>query len=180
VLDTLGEGEEARFSTRSGLLTANKHGGWIELNFPGKPSEETLPPEGLLEALEVNALYVGKNKFDYIVEVENESIVRNLNPNFTLLGTLPVRGVLVTSVSGTDEFDFVSRFFAPKVGVNEDPVTGSAHCCLGPYWAGRLGRSEFTAYQASPRGGLLKVKVEGSRVLLSGQAVTVISGSLQA
>lgn len=173
----LNEDQEAKFFTKSGILSARKNDNWIELNFPIEPDTETIPPEGLLQALEVNARYVGKNRFDYIVEVESEKIVRILEPNLTLLGKVSGRGVIVTSLSDTSEFDFVSRFFAPGAGIAEDPVTGSAHCCLGPYWMNRLGKSEFTAYQASARGGIVRVKVEGNRVIIGGQAVTVFDGN---
>lgn len=169
---------QARFHTRSGLLTADRCGDWIELNFPVKIEAPTEPPPDLLPALGVAANYVGKNLFDYIVEVDSEATVRGLQPDFSRLRKLPVRGVIVTSRAETGGFDFVSRFFAPAVGVDEDPVTGSAHCCLGPFWSARLGKTEFNAYQASPRGGVLRVKVCGERVLLAGQAVTVIRGEL--
>lgn len=167
---------EAKFSTKSGLLTAKMNEGWIELNFPALPEEKTEPPEGLLEALGIEASYVGKNSFDYLVEVESEEMVRTIKPDFTKLLKVPARGVIVTSRSR--EYDFVSRFFAPGVGVWEDPVTGSAHCCLGPYWQKKLNKNEFIAYQASKRGGVLRVKVIGERVLISGQAVTVLEGEL--
>jgi PhzF family phenazine biosynthesis protein len=172
--------EQARFQTRSGLLTAERKGEWIELNFPASPVEETTPPPELEEALGVPLLFTGKSVFDYLVEVENEEIVRNLNPDSALLKTLPVRGVIVTSKATSSGYDFVSRFFAPAVGVEEDPVTGSAHCCLGPYWQGVMGKQDFTAYQASPRGGVIGVSVEdeGERVYLRGQAVTVLRGEL--
>jgi predicted PhzF superfamily epimerase YddE/YHI9 len=126
----------------------------------------------------VKIKYLGRNQFDYLVEVDSEEIVRNLKPNFTLLGTLPIRGVIVTSISSSRQYDFVSRFFAPQVGVNEDPVTGSAHCCLGPFWGNRLYKNEFVAYQASTRGGLIRVRLMGPRVVLGGQAVTVLRGEL--
>lgn len=168
--------QEAKFSTKSGLLTAKMSNGWIELNFPALPEKETEPPAGLLEALGVEATYVGKNIFDYLVEVESEEIVRTMKPDFAKLSKVPARGVIVTARAG--EYDFVSRFFAPEVGVFEDPVTGSAHCCLGPYWQKRLNKDEFIAYQASERGGVLKVKVTEERVLISGKAVTVLEGEL--
>ena len=170
--------QQARFETRSGLLTADRRDAWIELNFPAKVAEPTEIPSGLLESLGVQARYVGKNAFDYLVEVETEEVVRSIQPNMQLLSSLPVRGVIVTSRTATREYDFVSRFFAPRVGVNEDPVTGSAHCCLGPFWSERLGKRDFLAYQASPRGGVLRVTVAGERVLLGGQAVTVLRGEL--
>ena len=172
------EHKEAKFFTKSGILTARKSNDWIELNFPVEPDTEIIPPEDLLKALGVKALYVGKNRFDYIVEVESEKVVRDLEPDIILLGKMTDRGVIVTSISETSEFDFISRFFAPGVGIDEDPVTGSAHCCLGPYWMKRLGKSEFLAFQASARGGIVKVKVEGNRTILGGQAVTVFNGNL--
>lgn len=174
----LREDQEARFFTNSGILTAQKNDDWIKLNFPIEPDVETNLPEDLKEALGVKVLYVGKNRFDYIVEVESEKVVRDLNPNLILLSKITGRGVIVTSLSETNEFDFISRFFAPREGIDEDPVTGSAHCCLGPYWMKRLGKNEFNAYQASARGGIVKVKIEGDRVILGGQAVTVFNGNL--
>src|SRR3989338_7001342 len=112
---------------------------------------------------------------DYIVEVESEDIVRNIQPDFEVLKKIAVRGIIVTSSSSKSGIDFVSRFFAPAYGIPEDPVTGSAHCCLGPYWKRRLNKNEFNAYQASERGGFLKVRVGKERVFLGGRAVTVFS-----
>jgi PhzF family phenazine biosynthesis protein len=132
----------------------------------------------LEQALGAAARYVGKNEFDCLIEVESETILRNLSPDFPLLRTLPVRGVIVTCRSDSPEYDFLSRFFAPGSGIDEDPVTGSAHCCLGPYWQKRLNKTEFMAYQASPRGGIVRVEVKGDRVMLGGQAVTVSCGEL--
>ncbi len=173
----LREDQETKFFTKSGILTARKCGDWIKLNFPIEPDMETIPPEDLLKALGVKVLYVGKNRFDYIVEVESEKVVRDIAPDLTLLSKITGRGLIVTSLSDTNEFDFVSRFFAPGEGIDEDPVTGSAHCCLGPYWMKRLGKSEFSAYQASTRGGIVKVKIEDKRVILGGKAVTVFKGN---
>jgi PhzF family phenazine biosynthesis protein len=170
--------EEVHFHTKSGLLKATRKESWIELDFPVKPPTDTSPPPGLLEALGTSAQYVGRNEFDYLVEVESEDEVRRLAPDFARLASLEVRGVIVTSRSATPQYDFVSRFFAPRAGVNEDPVTGSAHCCLGPYWQGRLGKSEFIAFQASARGGVIRVRVVGDRTYLGGQAVTVLRGEL--
>jgi PhzF family phenazine biosynthesis protein len=171
--------QTARFYTLSGLLTAQRNGQWIELNFPAKLSEAVEPPPALLKALGIHStVYIGKNLFDYLVEVETEAEVRSLSPDFALLKTVDVRGVMVTARSSTTGFDFVSRFFAPRVGVNEDPVTGSAHCCLTPYWSGKLGRTAFTAYQASARGGVLNLRLEGDRVVLAGQAVTFFKAEL--
>lgn len=171
---------EARFHTKSGLLTAVLSQNWITLNFPAKPETPAEAPPGLAEALGVEPVYVGKNAFDYIVEIESETAVRSLTPDLATLRTLPVRGIMVTAHAQTEGLDFVSRFFAPGSGIDEDPVTGSAHCCLGPYWARKLGKTEFTAYQASPRGGLIQVTVDGDRVLLQGQAVTVLQGQFVA
>ncbi len=171
-------GEEARFYTRSGLLTAKRQGEWIELNFPAKVEQEVDEPAHLLQALGVPAQYIGKNEFDYLVEVDSEDVVRRMRPNFSLLTTIPARGVIVTSRADTQGYDFVSRFFGPQVGIDEDPVTGSAHCCLGPYWAKKLGKDEMVGYQASARGGVVRVRVNGDRVLLGGQAVTVLRGEL--
>jgi PhzF family phenazine biosynthesis protein len=121
---------------------------------------------------------VGRSRFDYLVLVEHEDTVRNLKPDFAALEQVDARGVIVTSRAVTPGFDFVSRFFAPRAGVLEDPVTGSAHCALTPFWSERLGRTEMTAYQASPRGGTVRVRHVGDRVVLAGQAVTVLEGEL--
>ncbi len=170
--------QEARFYTRSGLLTAVRQDNWIQLDFPSEPEDEIDAPEKLSDALGISPDYVGKNRFDYLIEIESEASIRNLTPNFTVLRTIDSRGFIVTSVADSPEFDFVSRFFAPSFGINEDPVTGSAHCCLGPFWQKKLGKNEFTAYQASARGGIIKVHVAGERVLLAGQAFTVMRGTL--
>lgn len=170
--------EQARFHTRSGLLTAKYDSDWIELDFPAKvPTKLDASTDDLIKAVGATPKYVGKNQMDYLLELDSEETVRNLKPNFSLLKTLPVRGVIVTS-KATEEYDFVSRFFAPGVGIDEDPVTGSAHCCLAPYWRDRLGKDDFIAYQASARGGVIKVSCRGERVLLSGQAVLVLKGEL--
>ncbi|MTI86107.1 MAG: PhzF family phenazine biosynthesis protein [Firmicutes bacterium] len=171
-------GKEARFDTKSGLLTASKKNDWIELDFPAEPPQETSAPDELIKALGVTPNFVGKNRVDYIIEVEDAQSVQNIQPDFNLLKKLNIRGIMVTSQLDADKYDFVSRFFAPGVGVDEDPVTGSAHCCLGPYWKERLNKDEFMAYQASERGGFLKVRVNGERVILGGQAVTVLCGEL--
>jgi PhzF family phenazine biosynthesis protein len=177
----LPQGRQARFHTRSGLLTADRRGEWIEMDFPAKIAAPAQAPAELLPALGIaGAKFVGRNAFDYLVEVDSEETVRALSPDHSTLRKVPVRGVIVTARSSSREFDFVSRFFAPGVGVDEDPVTGSAHTALGPYWAGILGKSEFTAFQASTRGGVVKVRVRGDRVLLAGQAVTVMHGDFVA
>ena len=174
----LSPAESARFHTLSGLLTAERKGDWIELNFPATPDQPASAPSRLEEALGLTPKYVGKSKFDYLFEVDAEDIVRNLTPDFSLLRAMQVRGAIVTSRATSPGYDFVSRFFAPGIGVDEDPVTGSTHCCLGPFWSKRLGKNELTGYQASKRGGTVRVRVVGERVYLSGQAVTILRGEL--
>lgn len=172
-------GSPIAFETRSGRLAATRSGDHIELDFPSEPPEPEAIDAGLLHALGVDsARYVGRNRMDLLVEVDGEERVRELRPVLPLLAEIPARGVIVTGRSGSAEYDFVSRFFAPAIGVNEDPVTGSAHCCLGPYWSARLGRSTLTAYQASERGGSLRVTIDGDRTRLAGRATTVFRGEL--
>ena len=172
--------EAARFYTKSGLLIAKRQGDWIELDFPANRAQETVAPPELSQALGVPLKSVFKTALDYLVEVESEDVVRQIQPNFQQLKTLHFGRVLVTSLAGEDsDYDFVSRFFAPGVGIDEDPVTGAAHCILAPFWRDRLGKDEFLAYQASSRGGVVKVRYTGSdRVFLAGQAVTVLRGEL--
>jgi PhzF family phenazine biosynthesis protein len=175
----LEHGQQAQFHTKSGLLTADNDNGWIKLDFPASPPEKTAMLPHLDKAIgSSNLKYIGKSVFDYLVEVESESEVRSLKPNLALLELVPARGVIVTARSDDPQYDFVSRFFAPASGVPEDPVTGSAHCCLAPYWAKQLDKEEMVGYQASARGGVVKVAVRGDRVLLYGQAVTVLRGEL--
>ena len=170
--------ETAKFFTRSGLLTAIRQDNWIELNFPATPPETASPPANLAQALGVDLKTVTKNQFDYLVEVNSEETLRQIQPDFALLKTLPVRGIIVTSLPDSKEYDFVSRFFAPAAGINEDPVTGSAHCSLAPFWAQRLNKTHFLAYQASARGGVIRVRLQENRVCLGGQAITVLRGEL--
>ena len=172
---------EARFYTRSGVLTAWRREAWIEMDFPAQLELSVEPPAALVDALGVTPTYVGKNRTDYLVELGSEREVREIAPSFQRLAELPVRGVIVTAVgtpAASRRYDFVSRFFAPGVGITEDPVTGSAHCCLGPFWRGRLGRDRLTGFQASARGGIVRLRVDGGRVRLSGQAVTVMRAEL--
>ena len=168
---------DIRFYTKSGLLTAVRDGHYIELDFPSTPPSPCDAPEGLFQALGVAPRAVHKSRFDYLVELESERDVRALRPDHTGLRSLGVRGVMVTA-RGEGQFDVVSRFFAPGAGIDEDPVTGSAHCCLGPYWAAKLGKTTLRCQQASARGGVLRVKVAGERVKLQGQAVTVMRAEL--
>jgi PhzF family phenazine biosynthesis protein len=181
----LAASEPARFHTRSGLLTASRHADWIELDFPASPPAPVSPPPGLLEALGVQAIYVGKTRFDFLVEVESAAAVRSATPDFGALRSLGVRGVMITARSGTPSVDFVSRFFAPGVGVDEDPVTGSAHCALAPYWQAKLGKGDLVGYQASARGGIVRCtvasdaardSVASDRVHLGGKAITIVRG----
>ncbi len=172
---------QARFHTKSGLLTADRRDGWIELDFPATPAAATTPPAGLVAALGATPRFVGRSRFDYLVELENEETVRGLSPDLTALARVEARGVIATSATDDKSpYDFVSRFFAPQSGVPEDPVTGSAHCALAPYWAAKLGMTDLVAYQASARGGELMLRLVGDRVRISGQAVTVLRGELTA
>lgn len=168
----------AVFHTRSGVLTADRQGELIWLDFPATP----VSPEPLLAEIERGIggtiRYMGRTKFDYFVEVGSEEEVRSLTPDMSMLTRLPVRGVVVTARSGDGRHDFVSRFFAPQLGIPEDPVTGSAHCGLAPFWAARLGKSDLAGYQASERGGTVLVRLAGDRVQLGGKAVTVLRGEI--
>jgi predicted PhzF superfamily epimerase YddE/YHI9 len=170
--------EPARFHTLSGLLAAERRGDAIELDFPATPDEPAEAPDGLGEILGAKVVNFRSSRFDHLAELESEAVVRSLRPDFSRLKSLPVRGIMVTSRAASPGFDFVSRFFGPAVGIDEDPVTGSAHCCLGPYWSQRLGKTEMRAYQASRRGGVVAVTVVGERVRLRGQAVTVMAAEL--
>jgi PhzF family phenazine biosynthesis protein len=168
----------ARFHTQSGLLTARQRDGWIQLDFPSKPALPAAAPAGLAAALGGTPVAVAKSEFDFLVELGSETEVRALEPDFRALRVVDARGVIVTAQGDGRPYDFISRFFGPAVGINEDPVTGSAHCVLGPYWQGRLGKSSFHAFQASARGGEVRVEVQGDRVQLGGKAVIVSRGEL--
>jgi PhzF family phenazine biosynthesis protein len=167
-----------RFRTKSGELTARREGKRIVMDFPALTSKWADAPPALTDGLGAKAKAVALSQFDYLVEVASEATVRDLKPDLAQLALLPCRGVIVTAPATTPGFDFVSRFFAPQVSVPEDPVTGSAHCALAPYWGERLNKEEMLAYQASPRGGIVGVRVRGDRVDLSGSAVTVLMGEL--
>jgi len=168
----------ARFHTKSGLLTCKRKDDWILMDFPGKaPTPAPAPPE-LLSAVGMPIVWSGKSDTDWLIEIESETALRALVPDLALLRKLPVRGLIVTAASALKEFNFVSRFFAPRVGVDEDPVTGSAHCVLAPYWGAKLGKTELVGWQASRRGGLIRMRLEGQRVILGGQALTVVRGEL--
>lgn len=174
-------GAPLRFHTRSGVLTARREGDAIVLDFPAEPATRVPWVMPLLEALGVAApVAFARNRFDYLVEVTDAEQVRGLRPDMSRLAEVPTRGVIVTARSDSGERDFVSRWFGPRVGVDEDPVTGSAHCCLGPWWSERLGRTDLRGYQASQRGGTIDLRVLGERVELIGNAVTVLRGELVA
>jgi PhzF family phenazine biosynthesis protein len=172
-------GEVLHFHTRSGVLTARQEGGGIVLDFPAEPAATVPWVMPLLEALSIAApVAFARNRLDYLVEVADAEQVRALRPDMARLAAVPTRGVIVTARADTGDFDFVSRWFGPRVGVAEDPVTGSAHCCLGPWWAERLGRTALRGLQLSARTGSVGVRVLGERVELIGNAVTVLRGEL--
>jgi len=166
-------GQRAVFETRSGRLTAKKSKNFIVLDFPSEPAHKISPPSLLTKALGMKPIFTGKNRMDYLAVLSKHEDVIHLKPRLRILKRLKTRGVIVTAFSDNKNYDFVSRFFGPRAGIDEDPVTGSAHCCLGPFWAGRLGKNKLLGYQASDRGGFVRVQIQGSRVLLGGQAVTV-------
>jgi PhzF family phenazine biosynthesis protein len=166
------------FHTRSGVLIATMIGDQIELDFPLLPEQPAEAPSGLIEALGVTPVYVGKSRHDFLVEIATEADIRSCRPDFTRLAQVASRGVIVTARSSEPAFDFVSRFFAPAAGIDEDPVTGSAHCCLADFWRKRLQKDAFCAYQASARGGVVHVRIARDRAILGGQAVIVARGEL--
>lgn len=184
-LEKLNRKDAARFQTQSGLLTAEWRDDIIELDFPLEIAEPVTEPAALTAGLRAPIRWLGRNRFDYVVELESESAVRELKPDLSALATLDARGVMVTALGDgrVNGFDYVLRWFGPRVGVAEDMVTGTAHCALGPYWAARLHKTELRAFQASPRGGVVRVRVvtgspNGGRVKIGGQAVTVLRGEL--
>jgi PhzF family phenazine biosynthesis protein len=171
---------DIRFDTQSGILACTRDGDWIALDFPATPAREALPLPGLIDALGVAPTFVGlADNGNYLIVVD-EGTFRDIAPDFGALRATGVAGVILTAASADDRFDFVSRYFAPNAGIDEDPVTGSAHCCLGPYWSARLGKPALTGFQASARGGVVRVDVGTDRVMLRGKAVTVLSGTLSA
>jgi PhzF family phenazine biosynthesis protein len=175
----LPRGEKALFKTASGDLSARYVDSWIELDFP----QLKIAPEPITEeinhALEFKPKEIFKTDVNLLVEMVSPEEVQNYIPNFKELTDLPYQGLIVTARGRGNQFDFVSRYFAPNAGINEDPVTGSAHCSLAPYWASKLDKQEFLAYQASERGGILKISLESGQVFLKGQAITVFSGNLE-
>ncbi|SDG58806.1 phenazine biosynthesis protein PhzF family [Sinosporangium album] len=179
VLYSQGATGRLEFTTKSGTLaTERTSGGLIGMDFPAKPATQAAPPPGLLDALRVEPLWVGRSQFDMLVEVDSEETVLALSPDIDRLADIDARGVIVTARATRDGADFVSRFFAPRAGVAEDPVTGSAHCVLSPYWTAKLGRDSLVGAQVSKRGGTVRTTLRGDRVDLAGHAVTIWSGDL--
>lgn len=172
-------GRPIRFSTRSGILTVEQGGGWLRMDFPSDPPRPERLPEGLAEALGVTPVWFGRGRSYEFAVVESEAVLGGIEPDFRALAALSPVGICVTA-TGTGVHDFVSRFFAPSAGVDEDPVTGSAHCLLAPYWAGELGRTSMLGRQISKRGGDVRVELAGERVIVAGKAVTVSRGELVA
>jgi PhzF family phenazine biosynthesis protein len=177
--EILKKGAEARFLTKSGLLKAAQRGDLIELDFPAKPAVPCEKVKGLEESLGSRVLSLGHNGTQYLAELSSDQAVRSVKPDFKLMESFlneKLHGVIITAASDDPAYDFVSRFFAPLAGIPEDQVTGSAHCCLGPFWKERVHKNTLSAYQASSRGGVLQVRCEEDRVYLGGKAVTVIRG----
>lgn len=172
----VGIDEMIKFETRSGILTAKRKGDWIELDFPAKRAQSAPAPDGLLESIGIEAAGCFRNQFDYLLELPTAEDIRDIKPDFKALSKVDCRGVMVTAPSDVEGQDYICRFFAPAVGVDEDPVTGSAHCCLAPFWSERFGKNRLIGYQASQRGGIVDTEVIGERVLLRGKAVTVMQG----
>ena len=170
--------ESITYDTRSGILKANRIDGKIELDFPADLEHPVEIPDELIRTIGVKPVYLGRAKWSYLAEMDSDETVRKIKPDFVIMETLEAWGLIITARSGTKEFDFVSRFFAPRKGVPEDPVTGSAHCILGPYWMKKLGKNEMLAFQASKRGGILGVKIEADRVKLTGTAITMLDAKL--
>jgi PhzF family phenazine biosynthesis protein len=166
------------FFTRSGELKASIQGDWINLNFPGFEEKPFLEAEMLKTILQEDPINIVSSGENVIVELKTSNEIRQLKPDFIQLVKIPIHGLVVTARSDLEEFDFISRYFAPWVGINEDPVTGSAHACLAPYWEKRLKKRKMVAFQASSRGGVVRVEVQGNRVLISGQAIMILKGEL--
>lgn len=174
---------EAIFHTKSGLLKATKGIDlWIELDFPARFIKKAENQEVLNMAFNITPNYIGRfstpNGDLYLIEVSDEEVVKSISPNFELLSNSDAKAIIITSISNSNDYDFVSRFFAPGVGINEDPVTGSAHCSLAPYWSKKLGKRELIGFQASSRTGIIRCIWNNERVDLKGKAVTVFKGEL--
>jgi PhzF family phenazine biosynthesis protein len=170
-------GKEIIFHSRhSGELRVRKNESLLELDFPADLPEPALPPAGLIRAIGKKPLEIWKGRTDYLLYYRSQEDIEELKPDFAALKVIPARGIIATA-AGYD-CDFVSRFFAPSVGVNEDPVTGSAHTTLTPFWAHRMNQLSFDALQLSARGGSLQCQLSGERVLISGHATTYLVGEI--
>lgn len=179
VLYSLGAAGRLQFSTRSGVLTTEQSSdGLIAMDFPAAGPTATQAPDGLTESLGIKPIWVGRSRFDLLIELESAEAVQAVTPDFKRLAEVDTRGVIVTAAGNGNGADYVSRFFAPRVGVPEDPVTGSAHCVLAPYWSARFGRDVLVGAQLSERGGKIRTTLRGDRVELAGRAVTIWSGEL--
>lgn len=172
----LHQNQTVTFDTKSGILTARKADDHITMDFPLETPWATPCPQELRDALNIDPIYIGRNRFDYLVEVESEAVVKNTAPDLNACRKIDCRGIIITSRSENGCYDFISRFFAPRAGIPEDPVTGSAHCALGPYWSRKTGKSKLIGYQASGRGGIVKVCVTDDKAILGGKALTVARG----
>lgn len=174
--------EEAIFLTKSGKLVASNKDNGIEMDFPSMSVQDADAPNSLIGALKIKPSYIGRylcsSGASYLIEVESEDVVKNMNPDFGKLRFEDAKAIIVTSISESSDYDFISRFFAPALGIDEDPVTGSAHCCLAPYWAPKLQKNELVGYQASKRSGVVHCRVSGNRVFLKGKAITIFKGEL--
>jgi PhzF family phenazine biosynthesis protein len=166
------------FQTASGPLTVRRSDTGYVMDFPARPSDAIAPPDGLAEALGATPAFVTVNVFNYLAVFDDAATVRALAPDFAGIARLDRLGVIV-SAPGDGGYDFTSRYFAPAKGIDEDPVTGAAHCMLAPYWSKRLGKSEFRAWQASKRGGEVRCRLLGDRVELEGGAVFYLEGVVE-
>ncbi len=179
-LGLLSDNSQVKFNTRSGQLIVARSGDLYEMDFPAVLARECESPQGLIEALAVAPVQVAQNKFDYLVEVGSAAEVRAASPNFSMLTQIAARGIILTAKDESGQYDFVSRFFAPAAGINQDPVTGSAHCCLAPYWSERLGKRSMVGYQASRRGGVVRMGLHSDRVMLAGRGYLFARGQFTA
>lgn len=176
--DIVKSNEIIKFFTRSGEIGVKMEDGLISMGFPTEPVIPVENTEEVAKCINSQILYAARNRFDYLLEIATEDELKRLVPDFSAISGLDSRGLIVTCRSDSGDWDFASRFFAPRVGINEDPVTGSAHCALGPYWSSKLGKIDLTGFQASQRGGLVYVKIKEKKVILGGKAVTVMQGNL--
>lgn len=176
--DIVGKNELIEFTTRSGVLTTSYFDGWIEMDFPSFTADKSILRGAVVRALKCEPVEIFNSGENIMAVFNDPENIYNLSPGFNLINQLDAQGVIATSLSDVADFDFISRYFAPRVGVDEDPVTGSAHCSLGPYWGGILNKNVLRAKQVSDRGGELLIRIESGRTFIRGQAVTVFSGKI--